>query len=102
MSYKLRLDITEKKALNHALSAFKGQAFVFGSRAEKNRKGGDIDLLLIPQNSKISKDDLSNRIKNRFVSQCDEKIDVVVLKQPMKPIDRAFFDTITKVKIYDH
>ena len=45
----MRLDMCEKKALVYALKDFKGDAYLFGSRVDDTKKGGDIDLLLIPK-----------------------------------------------------
>ncbi len=73
----MRLDICEKEALAYALKDFKGDIYLFGSRADDKKKGGDIDLLLIPK-----EDDnplkLSLQIQARFFSLCEEKIDVVI------------------------
>ncbi|MEK7853201.1 MAG: nucleotidyltransferase domain-containing protein [Planctomycetota bacterium] len=73
----MRLDRCEKKALAYALRDFEGDAYLFGSRVDATKKGGDIDLLLIPQkrNNPLK---LSMQIEAKFFSLCEEKIDVVI------------------------
>jgi len=73
----LRLDEQEKRALKYALQDFRGDIYLFGSRSDKTKRGGDIDLLLIPE-KKVNKVKLSLRIQRRFFSVCEERIDVII------------------------
>lgn len=73
----MRLDEQERKALRFALKNFKGKAFLFGSRLDLAQKGGDIDLLLIPE-KKANSLKLSLKIQTKFFSICEEKIDVSI------------------------
>jgi predicted nucleotidyltransferase len=73
----MRLDKYEKKALRFALKDFKGDIYLFGSRIDDAKKGGDIDILLIPR-KRINPLKLSLKIQTRFFSLCEEKIDVVI------------------------
>ena len=50
----MRLDTNEKKALKHALRDFDGEIYLFGSRTSNVRKGGDIDILLMPRRKQNS------------------------------------------------
>lgn len=75
----MRLDEQEKEGLRFALKNFKGEVYLFGSRLDDKKKGGDIDLLLIPERRKVSLK-LSLRIQTRFFSRCEERIDVVVYR----------------------
>jgi len=71
----IRLDAVEKEALMYAFEGVSDETYMFGSRTDKNKKGGDIDLLV------FSKEDpffLSRKIAQRFFRYCEEKIDVVV------------------------
>lgn len=72
----MRLDAVEKAALRFALNDFKGEVYLFGSRLDETKKGGDIDVLLIPRN-KVKPLKLSLKIQARFFSKCEERIDVV-------------------------
>jgi predicted nucleotidyltransferase len=74
---KMRMDIVEKKALKYALEGFRGQAYLFGSRVDDKKRGGDIDILLFPE-KKMNSLKLSIKIQARFFAKCEEKIDVIV------------------------
>ncbi len=75
----MRFDNQEKEALKFALKSFKGDVYLFGSRLNASKKGGDIDLLLLPQNKKAqSALRLSLDIETKFFSKCEESIDVLV------------------------
>jgi uncharacterized protein len=73
----MRLDDTEKKALKYALDEFKGDVYLFGSRLDRKKRGGDIDLLLIPS-IKVLPLKTTLTIQARFFSQSEQKLDVVV------------------------
>jgi len=73
----MRLDREEKEALKFALTDFKGVAYLFGSRLDETKKGGDIDILLISQEN-IPSLKLSLKVQARFFFKCEERIDVVV------------------------
>ncbi len=76
----MRLDIHEKEALKYALKDFDGDVYLFGSRVDDTKRGGDIDILLIPSR-KINPLKLSLRIQAKFFSKCEERIDVVIYKR---------------------
>lgn len=42
----MRLDQTEINALKHALEGERGDAYIFGSRIDDSKSGGDIDVLI--------------------------------------------------------
>jgi uncharacterized protein len=73
----MRLDRDEKKALKYALKDFQGEVYLFGSRTEVAKRGGDIDILLIPK-KKANALQLTLDIQKKFFSQCEENIDVLV------------------------
>lgn len=78
----MRLDVQEKEALRFALDDFKGEICLFGSRLDNKKRGGDIDILLIPER-KITPLKLSLKIETRFFLKCEERIDVVVYKDTL-------------------
>ena len=66
----------------------KGEIRLFGSRVDDTRRGGDIDLYVIPE----SRDHLAAnrltflaRLKRRIG---DQKIDLVIASTELRPIDR--------------
>ena len=73
----MRFYTEEKEALKFALSDFKGKVYLFGSRLDNKKRGGDIDILLIPR-EKTNPLKLSLKIQTKFFSKCEEKIDVVI------------------------
>lgn len=73
----MRLDISEREALKFALKGFEGEVYLFGSRLDDTKRGGDIDILLIPQRA-VKSLKLSLNIQTRFFSRCEERIDVLV------------------------
>lgn len=76
----MRLDADEKKALRFALEGFNGEVYLFGSRLDDKKRGGDIDILLIPQKN-VSPLRLSLKIQTRFFSRCEERVDVLVYEE---------------------
>jgi len=73
----LRLCNAEKNALSHALLGLEGKAYLYGSRTDPAKKGGDIDLLVFSCTESPYR--LSQKIAVRFRMSCDEKIDVMVV-----------------------
>lgn len=73
----MRLDKNEIRALKFALEDFVGDVYLFGSRLDSVKTGGDIDLLLLPK-IKTNELKLSLKIQTKFFSKCEQKIDVVL------------------------
>ncbi|MEK7845645.1 MAG: hypothetical protein AAB257_01635 [Nitrospinota bacterium] len=65
----MRLEECEKEALKYALKGFNGDIYLFGSRIDNSKRGGDIDILLIPK-KKINSLKLSLQIQTKFFSRC--------------------------------
>lgn len=72
----MRLDSDQKAALEYALADVEGEVYLFGSRAEKGRKGGDVDILIFTKRDPYQ---LSREVSVKYFSKCEEKIDVVVM-----------------------
>ena len=73
----MRLDNNEKKALKYALKDFEGKVYIFGSRADDNKKGGDIDILIFPKKN-TGYFDLKIQIQKDFFLKCEQKLDVII------------------------
>ena len=93
----MRLDAEQTSALEYALNLVTDEVYLFGSRLDPSRKGGDIDLLVF---SKQDSFQLSQQITLRFFEKCEEKIDVVVMN-PNRLTDeqQAFLNLIEKQRL---
>ncbi len=92
-----RLDDQEKTALDYALDDINEEVYLFGSRADITKKGGDIDILVFTKADPL---ETSQEIGLKFFEKCEEKIDVVVMDpNNLTEEQQAFLNTITKVRI---
>ena len=86
------MDEQEKRALKHSLKGIKGEVYLFGSRLDDKRKGGDIDLLVFAQGSPYR---ISQDISVNFFKECEEKNDVIVMdNQKLTMEQQAFINTL--------
>lgn len=86
----MRLDKLEKEALQFAFEGIEGDFFLFGSRANDTRKGGDIDVLVYTNQPAY---DTSKTISVRFFLKCESKIDLLVINpQNITPEQKAFIE----------
>lgn len=93
----MRLDKQEQFALNKAIDNIAGEIFLFGSRTDDDKKGGDIDILIFSEENPY---ELSNRVTTDFFFNCEEKIDVVVMNPAnLTEKQKAFLNSINKIKI---
>jgi predicted nucleotidyltransferase len=91
----------EREALAAALKDLPHEAFLFGSRCDDAKRGGDVDILILARG--LNDDErlaLELRTTARFQAVCDEKVDVVVL-DPVRltPSEQAFLSLISAQKI---
>ncbi|WP_349431869.1 nucleotidyltransferase domain-containing protein [Methylomarinum sp. Ch1-1] len=97
----MRLDKIQKKALKKALENLTNvdQAFLFGSRVDDTKRGGDIDLLIFSQQPPFN---LSRKIARDFFKLCEEKIDVLVVNPKKMTKEQALFvQSIEKMPLSD-
>ena len=94
----MRFDTQEKEALKYALANFKGKVYVFGSRLDAAKKGGDIDIMVVPD-EKVSALKLSIEIQKRFFSMCEQKLDVIVYRSD-KPFCREVMSYAERLDIH--
>ncbi|MSP96806.1 MAG: nucleotidyltransferase domain-containing protein [Betaproteobacteria bacterium] len=94
----MRLDRQEIDALAYALEGLTPlRVALFGSRVEPDRRGGDVDLLILADAPAY---ELSKRVATRFFSRCEEKIDVVVMPAHGATAEQqAFLDSITALDL---
>ena len=74
---RMRLSLKEKNALKTALEGFEGEVYLFGSRLDHAKRGGDIDILIKPAR-KTGQYELKSTIVSRFERTLEQSLDVVV------------------------
>ena len=93
----MRLYSDEKQALDKSLENVDDEVYLFGSRVDDCKKGGDIDILIYSKKNQLK---LSQEISIKFLMELDSKLDVVVLdKDDMTDEQKAFVNTIDMVRI---
>lgn len=97
----MRLRAEEHRALSEALKGIPFQAYLFGSRCDDNRRGGDVDVMIMGKNlTDAERLDLELKFTVRFQSICDEKIDVVVFDiTRLTPAEEAFLAFVGAQKL---
>lgn len=94
---KLRLDAEESAALEYAVRGIAGEVWLFGSRTDLSRRGGDVDLLVLTDQPAF---ETSRTIATRFFSRCEEKVDVIAMDPAqLTPDQVSFLSQINKVRI---
>ncbi|MBU0967466.1 MAG: nucleotidyltransferase domain-containing protein [Proteobacteria bacterium] len=93
----MRLRNLEKESIIKAVKSFDpdSRIYLFGSRVDDNRKGGDIDLLIITD--KISLD-AKLAIKRMIFQEVEEqKIDIILSRTGKEPFVRMIFEQGTEL-----
>jgi predicted nucleotidyltransferase len=84
----MRITENEKNTICNAVNIRDTDAkiYLFGSRADDSKKGGDIDLLVISQ--ELSQKDI-RKIRRNIIDQIGEqKIDIILAKNLQKPFTK--------------
>ena len=90
----MRLSELQCGALRKALDGVDGRAYLYGSRTDDSRRGGDVDVLIF---SDADPHRLSADVRVRYRMECDERIDVLVVNPArIDSEQRAFLDIIEK------
>ena len=93
----MRLDPLQKRSLMAAIKGVDGKVYLFGSRVDAHRKGGDIDILIFTTQDAYR---LSKEVRYKFTMQCDEKIDIVIMNpKALTEFQSAFLVTIVKERL---
>jgi len=99
MSFNYRLDSIQKNALKISFKHLHNndQVFLFGSRTNLEKHGGDIDLLIYSQQPSFS---LSRQITRDFFKNCEEKIDLIIIN-PLEITheQHLFINSIEKIPL---
>jgi predicted nucleotidyltransferase len=95
---KYRLDDIQKKALKNVLQNVEGEIYLFGSRTDLTKRGGDVDILIMSENVEPLK--LKWELQTRYLMEADESIDIIVYnKSNLSEVQKAFLNSINKVRI---
>ncbi|MBL8024598.1 MAG: nucleotidyltransferase domain-containing protein [Elusimicrobia bacterium] len=97
----MRISPPERRALNYALENIPFDAFLFGSRCDDTRRGGDVDVLVLGKDlTDAQRLDMELKIIARFQSLCDEKIDVAVFDiTRLTPAEKSFLAVVGSNKL---
>lgn len=90
----MRLSELELTALRAALKGVPRQhVWLFGSRVDDNRRGGDIDILLYTGQPSFT---VAHQVASRYAAAIDGKLDVLALDpQAMTDEQKSFVATLT-------
>lgn len=91
----MRLDKEQKAALAKAIENVKGEVYLFGSRVDDGKNGGDIDILVF---SKENASRLAREISVKFFMECEEKIDVIVMNPDQLTREQEAFLKVIKME----
>ena len=92
----VRLSDFEIKAIKETAEEVFGKGtrvFLFGSRADPMKRGGDIDLYIIPAERKNLLDKQIKFLVELKLKIGDQRIDVVLQENPERPIEREALKT---------
>lgn len=93
----MRLSKEEVTVIKSSIEKFDPQAqiYLFGSRADPNKKGGDIDILIL---SKVLNEQDKIKIEMAIFEELEEqKIDLVIAKNDSKPFIKIALKTGIKL-----
>lgn len=81
----MRLSHQEQSAIKGVLSKFDplGKVYLFGSRVDDHRRGGDIDLLFETEREMSLKEELQARYQLELA--CDGRVDLLVKQKHTDP-----------------
>ena len=91
----MRLDRQELNAIKKAIANINDEVYLFGSRVDDTKKGGDIDILIFSQENAFR---LSQQVSIKFFMECEEKIDVVVMNQAKLTKEQNAFLNVIKME----
>jgi predicted nucleotidyltransferase len=97
MILDMRLDDKERQAIVSSVKAFDPDAevYLFGSRVDPKKRGGDIDLLILSQ--VLTNSDKLAILGRIFEKIEEQKIDLVIAKTSSDPFVRLALKTGVKL-----
>jgi len=99
----VRVSADDQKAIVNITHRYfdKGaEVYLFGSRVDDTKKGGDIDLYIIPEHKKNAKELYDKKIKFLVALQLligEQQVDVILAKDKNRPIEKEAIRTGIKL-----
>jgi len=91
---KMRISESYKKTIKKLFSNVfgEGEIYLFGSRVDDSKRGGDIDLYIIPKGNELTPEELFDK-KIQFLSKLqlslgEQKIDIIISKDKNRSIEK--------------
>jgi len=99
----MRVSRVDQKAIVNLTQKYfdKGaEVYLFGSRVDDNKKGGDVDLYIIPEHANSAQELYERKIKFLVALQLaigEQHVDVVLSKDRNRPIEKEAIRTGIKL-----
>jgi len=99
----MRVSAIDQKAIiniTHQYFDKEAEVYLFGSRVDDAKKGGDIDLYIIPEHKHNAKELYDKKIKFLVALQLaigEQKVDVIVARDKNRPIEQEAIRTGVKL-----
>ena len=86
----MRLNDLERNSIKKAFKdVFKnGEIYLFGSRVDDNKRGGDIDIYIIPQIKENLREKKSLFLSKLYEYIGEQKIDIIIAKDKNRLIEQ--------------
>ena len=99
----MRLNVSQQNALKQVFGNLPGEVFLFGSRVDMNRKGGDIDILWITDNKEFRTLKKEMELTIQFQKILDEKLDLLILPpvDQMTNSEMAFYSSLKIQRLFE-
>lgn len=93
----MRLDAKESAAITSAVNELDADAeiYLFGSRTDPEKRGGDIDILIMSQ--KLTSSDKISILRRIYEMIEEQKIDLVIAKDTTDPFVRLALKSAIKL-----
>ncbi len=97
-----RLKEYQFSALEKVFDGLPGEVYLFGSKVNLQRKGGDIDILWICPNDDLRTLQKKLELTVKYQKMFDERIDIQIFPsiEKMSDEEKTFYEVITKQKLF--
>ena len=96
-----RLKPYQIKALQNVFIGLPGEVYLYGSKLDQYRKGGDIDIVWITNNKDYLNLNTKLKLTRDYQKINDERIDILILppEEEMSQQEKIFYSCIIKQKL---